>query len=341
MSGKHGSLKSFSVSDSSVFICHLLLLNQTVMTSVPTKSSKINMSKDSSAKNHHYVPQFLLKKFQGPKKGQIFVFDKCGEREFKSAIRNIASENYFNKIQLEGKEENFEPFFCKIEDKVAPVIKKITVKENLSVLSDDERSIIGYYIALQHLRTKEFRNTLSQVFEGIRTQINSSKHHDSLLLSEEQNKALSLSLLTMAKDLYPFIMDKAWYLSKTSKSNPFYISDNPVTLNNLQNHSPYGNIGFGVKGIEIYFPLSKTISLSLLCKSIEQRFRHIGTNAMAEAFDKGTPMLLKPENVTYHNSLQVMNSSRFVFSSKPDFSLVKRMLKDNPNFKTGRKIEVN
>jgi len=49
---------------------------------------------------------------------------------------------------------------------------------------------------------------------------------------------------------------------------------------------------------------------------------------------------LGDERVIRLNCLQIAFSSRFIFSSKNDFSLVKRMIKDDPSFKSGVGIRI-
>lgn len=115
-----------------------------------------------------------------------------------------------------------------------------------------------------------------------------------------------------------------------------YISDNPVTLQNMIDHGPYGNIGLAVRGIEIYFPLSKTLALGMFCPSHEEEFKktyekyklikrldpELGSRSIKDGsyieqimngFLKKKTVPYKAESVVNHNSLQVYFSSRFVF----------------------------
>jgi hypothetical protein len=53
------------------------------------------------------------------------------------------------------------------------------------------------------------------------------------------------------------------------------------------------------------------------------------------AFRKGTPLQLEAENVLNHNSLQVRQAERYVFTSCPDFSLVRDMIANEPGYRVG------
>jgi hypothetical protein len=58
------------------------------------------------------------------------------------------------------------------------------------------------------------------------------------------------------------------------------------------------------------------------------------------AFRRGTPLASNRENVVNHNSLQVMHAERYVFCSRPDFALVEEMIKDEPRFRVGPRLEM-
>ena len=161
----------------------------------------------------------------------------------------------------------------------------------------------------------------------------------------------------------PYFFAKSWLLFQTSKRHPFYISDNPITMQNMNDFGFYGNIGLAVKGIEIYFPFSKTLTLALFCPSIEESLResyrkyqllkklnplllaqhlknpHYLEETMAGFLHKKTVRFI-PDNVTNHNSLQVKYASRFIFSSTEDFSLAEEMISKHPNLKEGPKVKV-
>lgn len=84
------------------------------------------------------------------------------------------------------------------------------------------------------------------------------------ILDESEVKRITLeSFFKFAPEVANIIIKKRWMLFETgyASDHPFYISDNPVTMHNDQDHSPYGNIGFAVKGIQIYIPISSTLLL--------------------------------------------------------------------------------
>jgi len=174
--------------------------------------------------------------------------------------------------------------------------------------------------------------------------------------SEETAKKFAKQSLLKHEEFTPHFLSKNWVLLKATKGNPFYMSDNPIALQNHKDFGFYGNIGLAVNGIEIYFPLSKILSLGMWCPSLEEtardaysKYKFIESNNpmlaaqvvndpkyyenLMACFDTGISIPFKSENVINHNSLQVKYSSRFVFSSTDDFSLAKEMLAAHQDLK--------
>src|SRR5947208_7735341 len=142
-----------------------------------------------------------------------------------------------------------------------------------------------------------------------------------------------------------------------------YISHNPVTLHHEREHGPYGNIGLAVRGIEIYAPLTPRLTLAFYCPSVVEPFWQAAKNlrlldgvapgsvdaslkdpdftrSFCTGLETGTAIRCVEENITMMNSLQVMYSSRFVYSETDEFSLVERMLGDNEKYRHGLRMTV-
>jgi hypothetical protein len=317
-------------------------------------------------KNQHYVPQALLKGFKVGKKDQVFVFDKHTEKSFRASIRNVASENYFYNIDHDGVAISLDPALTELEDKASPIIKKVRKEVSLANLSHEERATLSLFVGAQHVRVQNFREicthlntTTADRLRKLGADPNDVKGFKEF--SDEDIKAFTLSMVPrMANELAPLIYDKAWMLCKTVPSVPFYISDNPVTLQNRSwSHPFWGNLGFAVMGIEIYLPLSSTLTLAMFCRSLEEKMRRslmqgerrrqptrelskaeAQVAALMKAVTDGTAFSYEGENVLNHNSMQVAFASRFVFSSTDDFSLVTQMLAANEQYRTGLRPEM-
>lgn len=176
-------------------------------------------------------------------------------------------------------------------------------------------------------------------------------------MDEEGARLLSLKLISDAKEFVPHILEKDWVLLRGNDTNPFYISDNPVALQNMRDFGPRGNLGIGVPGIEIYLPLSSTLTLAMYCRSNTEQLKHACSNAMRRgvgaaearahleemisAIDTGVPATCRKENIVNLNYLQVLYAERQVYCQRRNFSLAKDMVNKNPSYKYGPRMIVS
>lgn len=307
----------------------------------------------------HTVPQLLLRNFKAEKKNQIYVFDKQRGISFKTAIENVACEKGFYNITTQGTSLSIEPSLSSIEDTASNIVKKIISKERLDILTEKEKSNLSLFLAIQRLRVRNFREQWHYLIGGTKETLKSKGYDPTAFpqlqdLTDDQIKEETILFLSKSvKDFAPHYLNKSWILYKAPKSSHFYISDNPITLQNTLNRDPLrGTIGLAVPGIEIHLPLSSHLCLALLCPSVEELMRsqaqkkyevNLDTVQIAE-FIKGfggkIPIKLTGKNVINLNSLQVIYSSRFVYSSKSDFTLVKEMINENPYLRKGSMLQI-
>lgn len=304
------------------------------------------------AKNQHYVPQFILKNFGSGANQQLHVIDKETRKTFVTAARNIASENGFYNFKFEDVDLSIEPLLSDLEEKVAPIIAKIVEVRSIQHLTDGEKVLLALFASVQFSRTRHSRDALMQIDRQLQDHVKKMGYSleqvkDYTPLDEEKAKAASIHFLIKdAPTFAPHFLDKTWILMETITDKPFYISDHPITMHNHLQFGPYGNLGLGVRGIQIYFPISSGLSLAFYCSSLEKEFRenhekhkkekHLLPVKYQESLDEieeiltcieeGKPLKMNDENVRHMNSLQVRSAGRFVFSANGDFGLVNQML---------------
>jgi hypothetical protein len=132
----------------------------------------------------------------------------------------------------------------------------------------------------------------------------------------------------------------------------------------MYNHMPRpgrGNLGIGLDGIEIHMPLSRSLSVTYACPKmmgdmVEKIYKlrllwSIGAapklpgsqdaEELVDSIKTGEARVMKPENMDFLNSLQVIQSSRFLYSSDGNFSLVEDMLRTNPECQSAPRMESN
>lgn len=311
-------------------------------------------------KNQHYVPQFLLRNFSDDANGRLNVFDKQNGSSFITSCRNVAAENGF--YDYGGKQKSLEPLMASLEAKVSATINGIIEQQSLAHLTSDDRISLSLFSAVQQLRVKGVRHRLKSMNTGIRRVLEERGIDPGNVVPEMDDddiKLQSLSHIQMAKEFAQYYYEKAWTLQRAPENTPFYTSDNPITLHNLVESPGRSNLGIMSPGVEIYLPISKRFSICFVCKSTYHAARKALRDAdvirrrfgfcpdvtpiedLTKAIESGEPDSLTPDNVVHQNSLQVLYSSRFVFSYNGDFELVRSMLAVHPHLKNPREVTVH
>ena len=311
---------------------------------------------------HHYVPRFLLRNFCSGEKPRLWAYDKRAGKSFQTNVQNIAGERNFYQIRIGDEIVSFEDELSKLESEAAVLIGRIISERNIGWLSDENRALLATFVVVQMNRGPHTRERFISMDKGLRRVLGerfglATESHP--LMTTEGAKQAALTSLTESDRYAEHILKKTWLLFETSAETPFYISDNPVALQNEdKGRGPMrGNLGLAVHGIQIYLPISSTLTLAFFCRSHEIMIRNgvnrIRTSIVTDssfpldfgplldwmrAFRQGTPLGSKPDNVVNHNSLQVMQAERFVFSSRLDFALVEDMINEEPRFGVGPRL---
>lgn len=314
------------------------------------------------AKVQHYVPQFLLRNFGNGKKDQVWVYDKSSARAFPSNTKNVASESRFYDFEYNGQTISLEPWLAQLEGKAKSVVRFILEKDSVATLADEQKEILAAFLAVQLTRTKTFREEwdafprlLREHFQRNGDQVAPGSQAEELIQDIPANdlkEQTARVIYTAPKTYATQFLSKDWVLAATTREAPFLLSDNPLTRQNMIDRPERGNLGLALPGIEIYFPLSPTRALAMWCPSLVETV-HRGARAhmsragstaapdphgvisMSNALLNGAPVQYSPAHVQNFNSLQVIWSERYIFSTVNDFQLAEAMLTEHPNLKTG------
>lgn len=316
------------------------------------------MTETDVRQNQHYVPKLLLRNFASnlpAKKGKekIYVFDREKKCSFTPNIKNIAAEFGYYDLELPEGKISFEDHLGKIETSVADVIEKIKKDKSLAGLTVDDWAWFGVFCASLFTRGQSHREMIAGMEAAIRNKIRDvakDSSADEAIFpreSEMSSKAFVLhQMIEGTKEFHTHFTNKVPILMEAPKGSVFYIGDNPISLHNAHDFSPYGNLGLAVEGIQIYLPITPQLTVAMFHPSIlvefsndlkkikafsanglnRQAIEH--TEALLIAAQNGSALQLTAENVMFNNSLQVSFSSRFVMSSRREFSLLERMLAD-------------
>jgi hypothetical protein len=305
--------------------------------------------------NQHYVPQFLLRNFaSSPGGSQVHVFDKASEKSFSAAIHKVASARAFYDYDDHGEQSSIDPLLTKLENVTSRVVRNIIQARRLQGLSETDRTLLALFASVQMLRTDARRKQLNalsdSVYEAVkRAGLDPANVSGFDFLNAEEARIYAIdSLRELARDLLPQFQNKSWILYSAPENCPLYISDNPVALFNLTEHPFLSTQGLGVRGIQIYLPLSSDLCLGFLCPTIEATVREsyemstrVGhpvpatVHSFIDALNGDRVLSLDPDNVVHQNSLQVRSAERFVYCSTHEFSIIREMLDRFPELRTG------
>lgn len=271
-------------------------------------------------KNQHYVPQFLLKNFASRDEAFIWAYDKNEKyneqnRIKERPIKKVASEKYFYDKNKNDPESSYEYVLQEVENNSATIIAEIIKTKNIKDLSEEERRTLSLFIVTQILRTKG--NLLQSESKTERI----SKHFEekwNIKTPDIDSKKVWFSTLQKHEIFKEIIMSKIWMLCESNDS--FLISDNPVTLQNTINTNKIrGTLGIDSSGIEIYLPISPSLTICMLCEKLYQYYGYY-KNTLPN-------IICISEFIMNVNFLQVRNSVRFIFSHKNDFDFVEKVIK--------------
>lgn len=322
----------------------------------------------------HYVPKFMLRRFSAGARELVYAFDKHEDKAFafstsKKSKLGVAAERAMYDFEFQGVPMTLEPTLSHLESRAAEASAKIIAA--LAVPPDwhDVKTIMACFVAVQLVRTKAMLATSDDMFGRMEAFFRANGAPEEFFQpdpevggKENARKANFAAMISTAPDDWgPILLKKVWHLVRTTQDVPFLMGDHPVVRFNDPSAQGEGKLGLASVGIQIQFPVSPTLAVSLTCPSymetmidgieridrllaarrgdvlyLQAQRKEVG--AVIDVFLKGGVLDLAPENVEHFNSLQVLESERYVFSSKNDFSMVREMIQADPSARRGTRM---
>lgn len=299
----------------------------------------------SEHKKQHYVQQSYLRRFS-LNGTQISVFDKILNRAFSNSIGAVAQESHFYRLPEGLMDENglpieldplfVEKWFQTIEQDFNVAIETLVDLPPDEDIGLDVRTSLAEPIAIQYLRTRAFRNTIIDGAEqfigelmGELIRLNFDEEHlkyaPKVKYSDKVAGLMQTQIILDSErmaEMAGILQEHVWTLLINETDHPFYTSDTPVVLHNhLARPRFRPGLGLASAGIEIAFPLSSRRLLSI-------RDRKAFPPTVAQPENKLEPV--RPENVEFYNSLQVLKCERQIYCEKADWDLAEDMICENP-----------
>jgi hypothetical protein len=262
----------------------------------------------SKVKKEHLVPESYLKRFTY-NGSQLFVFDKFTKRPFPANINDIAAESYFYDIPPEFvtgkvKQQITEEILSDIETSFSNVSHGIIEAiENNGSITANQKEAMSYFLTVQILRTRKFRNLLQVV------------------LNEKMAKLKQADLMFNPANHNPItkkLKNHIWIIGINKTTQPFYTSDNPIVRRAHQTHPIRSYTGFGSHGIEVAFPLSSQFIILMFEKTYFEQFTDIDC--------KSIPLMA--DHIIEYNQLQVLQSNRQIYCMSNDFRVAEQLCQE-------------
>jgi hypothetical protein len=252
-----------------------------------------------TARHHHYLSQCYLKGFTKgrAKKSKLSVIDPKEKKSFETIPRNVGGMRDFNRIDVEGVDQNeIEKSLAEFEGRAATALKKVGETREFA---DENKDLILNLIAMIAVRSPERREHMRKSHADIADRItgltletkerwerqvaklrdedpsyeNGTTYEDAKKFFESKEYEITVAReyhihmeMVQIDAILPCLFNRNWLLIQANESSgPFITTDNPVGLSwqepdkvpPVYRQSP----GFGLKGTEVYFPVSQDLAL--------------------------------------------------------------------------------
>lgn len=314
---------------------------------------------------HHTVPQFYLKRWAGSTGKRLWVLDKKELRIYPSSPRDVAVEREFytdgsGRVDLETR-------LAVLETRAAPILREIVKAESADGLTDEERSWLDLFLAVQMERTQGGRIRRMQTNRAFahhlalmeRRGIDMSAVRDDLVMADVKDEHVA-SVAEVGDYLGPYSR-LGLGVRVAMGTLEFTTSDEPLLFRNKhgedtiesfrpplsgptrtihasrilrisdRNAKPnaLGNLGITSPGIEIFLPLSPSVALVAMDTRV---FPH-GRYPYREEWSD--------EEVKELRALVLESSVRHVYGASNDFSFEERHLAENSSWRDPDRARVS
>lgn len=121
-----------------------------------------------------------------------------------------------------------------LEDKLAPCLRAIIERQAFTLLTSDERVGLAVLVAVQHLRTRAFRESIRDAARVMTATLDGVD-----LSAEEPAKRLQIHFMSTALGGFvDALLRMKWILMLNETEVPFWCSDNPLTNFNERRYDP-------------------------------------------------------------------------------------------------------
>lgn len=286
--------------------------------------------KVTEKKNQHFVPRFYLKWFSIDRNDKaIRVFNKKLDKFIPSAsLYNQASKKYYY-----GEDGELEDDLAFSEGIFVERLRAILETETLPPYSSREHRTLLHFTVMTEFRNPIKKTAMEKVTEIVGDY---AKQHVNFP-DDYRNSGIKLGLkdpvayaLSNHNKSVLMISDLHIKLLKNTTNIPFITSDNPVVHYNQfleQNTKLEGITGYGIKGVQIFIPLSPTYMLMLY----DSQVYYVGKRKSKVV------SISNPAEIDQLNVLQFLNSDVTCFGNgQVTEEYMKRLYEESKTYPTPR-----
>lgn len=305
-------------------------------------------SPPKKTKKQHFVPEMYLKRFTTG--SRLWVFDKVNLKSFPSNPSDVANANYFydlpqELVDLGFDEQGVEKGLSAVEGNLSPALDELCeLAERLpedryytteKVLSDSLRSKISFFMALQFVRSRDFRTGYMQLTDQLIEWSNKiiGKVIPERSSDKKAEAAAHAGFMMNGRlpELAQAMLRHCCFLGLNRSGTPLYTSDAPLLRIPHSKDPVVGGRGMISQGIELVLPVSPRVAVLMY----EPTFHKQKT----EGWD-GTIREIREESVIYLNAHQVLYSERQVFCSQERFDLAIEVCKKHPEVRNPKRPRI-
>jgi hypothetical protein len=307
----------------------------------------VNDTPPQIAKRHHTVPKFYLRGFARDDK--IATIRLPGDQRFLQSVNDAAVEKHF--YTVDGHEDGadvVERALAEVEGRTATVLEKVIAGS--WPLDLEDRSALGYFVALQATRVPALRKTMDYVgAQMLRLQIGAGGKVGLRSELENQGREVSDELLEelwaqatqpegppikqtnvehiqhmaeLSEELVKYIIGRPWTLVRFERRS-LVTSDAPVGLIGDPRDEPWQGVGY-MTAWGITFPLTR--KLGLLMSSVDPL---IELKVPVEHVHRGRADTAEPGTTSmerFFNGYTVANAAESIFHHPDDEAIVPNVL---------------
>ncbi|MCU7695273.1 DUF4238 domain-containing protein [Haoranjiania flava] len=301
----------------------------------------------------HFIPQCYLKNFSENEKF-VFVYSKTNDKKgYAQSIAKTAYKDYFyaipekylnkeilldidsNFIEKKILAENIESLYSELLNKIVQAASAWTFsKSKKEIFTNKERDLFAALIAIQYLRmpnirdmywqaqrkAQKERNEIVQAFKKVNGDIDDSEAV-ALNIDDDYAPVLHSGLFLDEKliaDMQALLIKKNWRY-RVATNGTVFTSDNPILLKpHLKNQIAFYE-GFAMKGVEVIFPISKNIILTIWDEAVFPNYKS-ENNAFS---------VLTDAELRQYNCYQYIWANEEVYSTRNDFKLIELLKLSN------------